>query len=184
MYTIDDNLPWFTDLDTLEDGIYVNILSKLYSDDENPNGLYFGFINEGIFHTSIWNGSKFTASCIPINDIDSYLYVEYFVDSTEEEVKETHSEQQDIIASLSDKFKEELEKQKRESQKTSVREDRFPWHTNPYGNPLNTPYDKDSFEDAYNKFKKNPIITLGSQLNSKEAKDFLKGFNQLLQPKG
>ena len=100
MYTIDKNLPWFTDVETLENGVYVNILSSNYSDDDNPNGLYSGFLTDNIFYTSVWTGTHFTPSCIPKNEIDSYMYIEYF--------QETQNPPEDTLKSFTEKLKEEM----------------------------------------------------------------------------
>lgn len=166
MYTIDKNLPWFTDVETLENGVYVNILSSNYSDDDNPNGLYSGFLTDNIFYTSVWTGTHFTPSCIPKNEIDSYMYIEYF--------QETQNPPEDTLKSFTEKLKEEMERLRKESQENS--RDSSPWKTNPY--------DSRSIEDALDKLRKSPIITLGSHLNNKETQDFLKGFHQLFQTKG
>lgn len=174
MYTIDKNLPWFTDVETLENGVYVNILSSNYSDDDNPNGLYSGFLTDNIFYTSVWTGTHFTPSCIPKNEIDSYMYIEYF--------QETQNPPEDTLKSFTEKLKEEMERLRKESQENS--RDSSPWKTNPYEKSPNSPYDSRSIEDALEKLRKSPIITLGSHLNNKETQDFLKGFQQLFQTKG
>lgn len=155
-YKIMNDLPWKTEI---EDNIFSVAMSSSFADSNNPNGLYYGFLFDGVFLTSEWKDTRYVNLSIPSEEIELYLPLEYFDTQTEKNSDndpENNPSQKDeeVINDLSEYLKEILKDfyKKEEKNKNPFR---FPQDNNIWRNPYTSnPFSKD--KDAYKSVPRNP----------------------------
>lgn len=148
-----NDLPWKIEI---EDNIFSVAMSSSYADSNNPNGLYYGFLFDGVFLTSEWKDTRYVNLSIPSEEIEFYLPLEYFETQANQEPENepennSSQENEEVMNDLSEYLKEILRDFYKKEDKNK-RPLRFPQNNDIWRNPYATnPFFKD--KDSY---KSNP----------------------------
>ena len=93
-YKIMNDLPWKTEI---EDNIFSVSMSSSFADSNNPNGLYYGFLFDGVFLTSEWKDTRYVNLSIPSEEIELYLPLEYFDTQSEKDPEDNPPEENEEV---------------------------------------------------------------------------------------